>query len=104
MGDVSDYLVNLRDLNQTVVSARPGLRDQVEAQLADDIVHMMYMLEPILEDDDAFLPVVELAGTRVDEMKRRAKAHNFGEAKPQKTTSENEKEKVINKHKDNRKE
>jgi hypothetical protein len=37
-------------------------------------------------------------------MKRRAKAPNFGETKPQKTTTEKEKEKVIYKNKDNRKE
>jgi hypothetical protein len=62
----------------------------------------MYMLGPIPEDDDAFLQVVELAGKRIEEMKRYAKASNFGEAKPQKTTAE--KEKVINKYKDNRNE
>jgi hypothetical protein len=42
----------------------------------------MYMLGSIPEDDDAFLQVVELAGKRIEEMKRRSKAHNFGEAKP----------------------
>jgi hypothetical protein len=101
-GDVLDYLVNLQDLNHTVASARQAFRDQVEAQLADDIINMMYMLGPIPEDDDAFLQVVELAGKRIEEMKRRAKARNFGEAKPQKNTTETEK--VINKNKDNRKE
>jgi hypothetical protein len=53
----------------------------------------MYMLGPIPEDDDAFLQVVELAGKMIEEMKRRAKARNFAEAKPQKNTSA--KEKVI---------
>jgi hypothetical protein len=62
----------------------------------------MYMLGPISDDDDAFLPIVELAGTRVEEIKRRAKALNFGEAKPQKNTTE--KEKVINKYQHNRNE
>jgi hypothetical protein len=57
---------------------------------------MMYMLGPIPEDDHAFLQVVELAGKRIEEMKRRAKAGNFGEAKPQEKTTE--KEKVINKN------
>jgi hypothetical protein len=33
---------------------------------------MMSMLGPIPEDDDAFLQVVELAGKRIEEMKRRA--------------------------------
>jgi hypothetical protein len=101
-GDVSDYLVNLRDLNHTVASAGQAFRDQVEAQLSDDIINMRYMLGLIPEDNDAFLQVVELAGTRFKEMKRRAKACNFGEPKPQKTTTE--KEKVINKNQDNRKE
>jgi hypothetical protein len=64
----------------------------------------MYMLGLIPEDDDAFLQVVELVGKRVEEMKRRAKARYFGEAKPQKITKEKETEKVINKNKDNRKE
>jgi hypothetical protein len=63
---------------------------------------MMYMLGLIPEYDDAFLQVVELAGKRIEEMKRPAKARNFGEPKPQKNTTE--KEKVINKNKDNRKE
>jgi hypothetical protein len=62
---------------------------------------MRYMLGPIPEDDDAVLQVVELAAKRIEEMKRRAKARNFGEAKPQKNTTA--KEKVINKYKDNRK-
>jgi hypothetical protein len=62
----------------------------------------MYMLGLIPEDDDAFLQVVALAGNRIEEMKRRAKVRNVGEPKPQKNTTE--KEKVINKYKDNRKE
>jgi hypothetical protein len=62
----------------------------------------MYMLGPIPEDDDAFLQVVALAGNRIEEMKRRAKVLNVGEPKPQKNTTE--KEKAINKYKDNRKE
>jgi hypothetical protein len=103
-GDVSDYLVNFRDLNQTVASAGQAFPDQVKVHLPDNIVNMMYLLGPILEDDDVFLQVVELAGKRVDEMKRRAKARNIGEAKPQETTIEKRKEKVINKNKDNRKE
>jgi hypothetical protein len=56
-------------LNQIVASAGQALRDQVEAQLPDNIINMMYMLGPIPEDDDAFLQVVELVGTRVEEMK-----------------------------------
>jgi hypothetical protein len=43
---------------------------------------MIYMLGPTPEHDDAFLQVVELAGKRIEEIKRRAKARNFGEAKP----------------------
>jgi hypothetical protein len=53
-GDVEDYLVNLRDLNFTVASAGQAFRDQVEAQLPDDIINMMYMLGLIPKDDDAF--------------------------------------------------
>jgi hypothetical protein len=101
-GDVSDYFVNLRDLNHTVASAGQAFRDQVKAQLPDHIINMMYMLGTMPEDDDAFLQVVELAGKNIEEMKRRAKARTFGEAKPQKNTTE--KEKVINKYKDNRNE
>jgi ABC-type branched-subunit amino acid transport system ATPase component len=62
----------------------------------------MYMLGMIPEYDDTFLQVVELAGKRIEEMKRRAQARNFGEAKPQKNTTETET--VINANKDNRKE
>jgi hypothetical protein len=43
-GGLSDYLVNLRDLNQVVTAAGQAFRDQVEAQLPDDIITMMYML------------------------------------------------------------
>jgi hypothetical protein len=60
------------------------------------------MRRPIPEHDDAFLQEVELAGKRSEEMKRRAKARNFGKAKPQKIASQ--KEKVTNKNQDNRKE
>jgi hypothetical protein len=35
---------------------------------------MMYILGLIPEDHDDFLQVVELAGKRIEEMKRRAKA------------------------------
>jgi hypothetical protein len=45
----------------------------------------MYILGPIPEDDDAFLQVVELAGKRIEEMKRCAKARNFGKRNPRKT-------------------
>jgi hypothetical protein len=51
----------------------------------------MYMLGPFPEDDDAMLHVVELTGNQIEEMKRRAKASNFVEEKPQKNTSDNEK-------------
>jgi hypothetical protein len=43
---------------------------------------MIYILGRIPDHDDAFLQVVELAGKMIEEMKRRAKARNFGEAKP----------------------
>jgi ribosomal protein L12E/L44/L45/RPP1/RPP2 len=62
----------------------------------------MYMLGPIPEDDDIFLQVVELPGKRIEEMNRHVKAHNFGQPTPQKNTTE--KEKVIKKYKDHRKE
>jgi hypothetical protein len=62
----------------------------------------MYMLGPIPEDDDALVQVVELRGNRIEEMKRRANARNFREAKSQKNIIENDK--FINKNKDNRKE
>jgi hypothetical protein len=77
-GDVSDYLVNLKDLNQVVAAADQAFRDQVEAPLPDDIITMMYMLGPIPEDDDDFLQVVETAGKRVEEYKRRQKERTSG--------------------------
>jgi hypothetical protein len=90
-GDVSDYLVNLRDLNKTVGSAGQAFRDQVEAQLPDDIINMMYMLGPIAEDDEDFFQVVELAGKRIEQMKRRPKARSKMEIKKHKNSNENEK-------------
>jgi hypothetical protein len=60
---------------------------------------MIYMLGLISEGEDTFLQVLELEGKRIEEMKRGAKARNFGEAKPQKNPTE--KEKVINKNEDN---
>jgi hypothetical protein len=55
MGDIEDYLVNLRHLNQIVADTGQAFGDQVEAQLPDDIVNMIYMLERIPEDDNAVL-------------------------------------------------
>jgi hypothetical protein len=43
---------------------------------------MIYVLGPIAGEDDAFLQGVELAGQWVEKINRRAKARNFGEAKP----------------------
>jgi hypothetical protein len=60
------------------------------------------MLGLIPQDNNVFLQVVELAGKRIEKMKRRAKARNFGEAKPHKNNTE--KEKVIDKNNDNGKE
>jgi hypothetical protein len=105
-GDFSDYLVNLCDLNQTLGLAGRAFRDQVEAQLPDDIINMMYMLRPIPEDDDDFLQVVELAGKRIEEIKRRAKARSKMEIKTHKNSNEKEKEKekVKNKNGETKKE
>jgi hypothetical protein len=51
----------------------------------------MFMLGPILEDDDTFLQVVELSGKRIEKIKRYAKARNFSEAKYQKTRQKKKK-------------
>jgi hypothetical protein len=48
---------------------------------------MMYMLGPIPEHAEGFLQEVELAGKRIEKIKRRPKTRNFGEAKPQKNTT-----------------
>jgi hypothetical protein len=40
------------------------------------------MLGLILKDDDGFLQVLELKGTRIEEMQSHAKACNLGKAKP----------------------
>jgi hypothetical protein len=102
--DMLDYLVNLRDLNQVIQSAGQAYRDQVEAQLPDDIVNMMYMLGPIPETEDEFLQVAELVGKRVEQMKRRAKGRSKGEVKLIKNNvkkeKQKEKEKEKNKNKD----
>jgi hypothetical protein len=68
-GDVADYLVNLIDLNQVVASAGQAFSDQVEAHLPDDIITMMYMLGPILDNDDDYLQEAATAGNRVEEYK-----------------------------------
>jgi hypothetical protein len=72
MGNLSDYLVNLYDLNLTVVLVGQALRDQLKAQVSEDIINMMFMLVPIPEDDDAFIQFVELVGQSIEEMERHA--------------------------------
>jgi hypothetical protein len=57
--DVSVYLDNLRELNQVIASAAQAFRDQVEIQLTDKIITMMYMRGLILDDDDDFLQIIE---------------------------------------------
>jgi hypothetical protein len=52
---------------------------------------MIYLLGPILEDNDAFLQIVEFVGKLIDEMNRRADAHNFKETKLLKNTTPKEK-------------
>jgi hypothetical protein len=69
-GDISEYVVNLRDLIQVIASAGQAFRDQVEAQPSDDIITMMYLLGRIPDDNDDFLQVVNTAGKRVEEYKR----------------------------------
>jgi hypothetical protein len=103
MGYVSDYLVDHQDLNHTVACTGQAFRDQFDGQLSHNIVNMMYMFRLILEGHHAFQNVVGLLGHRVEEIKRRAKARNFVEAKPQTNTKETSKEKFIHKNKDNRK-
>jgi hypothetical protein len=83
-GNVSDYLVNLQDLNHTVALAGQAFRDQVEAQLLDDIINMMYMLGRIPEDDDVFLPIIDLARKTIEEMKRHATHATSGKRNPRK--------------------
>jgi hypothetical protein len=86
-------------LNHIVAYAVQVFRDQVEVQLPDNIHNMISMLGLIQEDNNAFLQVIELAGNRVEKIKRYAKARNFEEVKPSKNTTEHEDEKVINKNK-----
>jgi hypothetical protein len=62
------------------------------------------MLGLIPQDDDACLQVVKPAEHGIEEIKIHAKARYFGEVKYQKRTTIQEKEKVINRNKDNRKE
>jgi hypothetical protein len=53
-----------------VTSATQAFRDQVEAQLADDTITMMYILSPIPDDDNDFQQVVEAAQNRVKDYKQ----------------------------------
>jgi hypothetical protein len=85
-GDVSDNLVNLRDLNQVVASTGQALREQVEAQLLHFIITMMHMLSSIPDNDDNFLEVVETAEKPVQEYKCRTKERTSGETKPNKNS------------------
>jgi hypothetical protein len=91
MAHVLDYLVNLRDLNHTVAFAGQALRDQVKAQLPDDIFNMMYMLGPNLVDDDAFTQVVEIVGKRIEEITRNPKVCNSVKRNPRKTRQKKKK-------------
>jgi hypothetical protein len=66
-GYFMDYLVNLRDLNPGVASTGQAFRDQVEAQLPEDMIIMIYILGRIPDADDNFIQLIETAGTRVEE-------------------------------------
>jgi hypothetical protein len=48
---------------------RISMGDQVEAELTNNIVNMMYMLGPILEDEDPILQLVELVGKELRKCK-----------------------------------
>jgi hypothetical protein len=63
---------------------------------------MMYMLGPIPEDDDDFLQVVETAGKRVEEYKRRQKERTSGETKPSKNNTETSRNKENDNKEDNK--
>jgi hypothetical protein len=62
----------------------------------------MYMLEPILAGDNAFLQGVKLVGKWSEEMRRDVKERKFGKEIPQTNTTKNDKENIINKNNDNR--
>jgi hypothetical protein len=52
--DISDDLVTLNDLNQRVNSGGQPFLDQIRVQILDEIVHMMFIVRPILTKDVAF--------------------------------------------------
>jgi hypothetical protein len=91
-------------LNHTVASTWQAFGDEVEVQLPDDIMSMMYMLKPIPEDDNTFLYLVELAGKSIEKIKWCTKARKFREAKQFNNTKDKHPGKVITKTNDNRKE
>jgi hypothetical protein len=68
-GDISDYLVTLKDLNRRVNAAGQAFRDQIRLPIPDEIVDMIFTVGPIPTEDIEFLRVLEMVGKRVEEKK-----------------------------------
>jgi hypothetical protein len=68
-GDISDYLVTLKDLNRRVNCAGQAFRDQIWFEIPDKIVSMIFTVGPIPTGDVECLRGVEMVGKRVEENK-----------------------------------
>jgi uncharacterized protein YydD (DUF2326 family) len=68
-GDISDYLVTLKDLNRRVNASGHSFRNQVRSQIPDDSIDMMFTIGPMPMDNSEFLRVLEMVGKRIDEKK-----------------------------------
>jgi hypothetical protein len=66
-GDISDYLVKLRDLNRKVRLSGQYFRDVIQIQVLMEMVDMMFIFGELPEEDDEFLRILEIAWKRVEQ-------------------------------------
>jgi hypothetical protein len=94
--DISEYRVNLRDLNRGVECTGQIFRDQITDQMPPEIMDMMYTIRPIPMEDKEFLRELEKTGKRIEQRKR---IHAKGNSSSRKSCSD---EKSNNEFKENK--
>jgi hypothetical protein len=80
--DISESLVILKDLNRHVNASGQTFRDQVQSQILDDIIDIMFTIGLMLIDDSELLGVLEMVGKRIEKKKTlKGKDQRDGETK-----------------------